>query len=212
MVGEGQLGEHLIVDVEVVGGPAAVAVLHREQPVHSRGVAAATAGSWPRRPLEAQAAPSRCRRDRGRTRCGTENASRSARRPGRRICQSPGFAHFLGKQPATALPGRMVARARSASARQSWRSPCPRPARGRAARGRVSSSAICRSSNCSQGPLHLGRVEVVAQAAKRDDRVDHRREDRAQAVGVLAVREHPAVRGLHRRLPPRGGNPSGPAT
>ena len=46
------------------------------------------------------------------------------------------------------------------------------------------------------GPLHRRGIVLVAQAFERDDRVDHRREDRPQAVGVLEMLEHPAVRRL----------------
>ncbi len=87
---------------------------------------------------------------------------------------------------------------------RSWRSPYPRPASGRAGPG---SRRLPRSGGlrAARAPIaDGGRVAVVAQAFEGHDRVDHRREDRAEAVGVLEVVEHPAVGRLDPGLPQDG--------
>ena len=132
----GQLGEHLVVDVDVVGRPAPVAILHREQPVDAaadRRLVGRLVRQ--RRPLEGPGAPSRYRRGPDRTRCGTGSASRWAPRPGRRICQSPECRTSLASSHSTARSQAGWSAGRPASARQSWRWRCPRPARGTAAPG-----------------------------------------------------------------------------
>ena len=53
-----------------------------------------------------------------------------------------------------------------------------------------------------QCPDDRRRVSLVAQTLESDDRVDHRREDRAQAVGVLEVVDHPPVCGGETGLAP----------
>ena len=86
-VADRQLGHDAPVVVDVEGAPAAVAALHREQPVDAapdRRVLARQAGR-----AAGRAAPRRCRRCRGTSRCRTRTTSRPAR-PRRGIShQSP---------------------------------------------------------------------------------------------------------------------------
>ena len=98
-------------------------------------------------------------------RCGTGSASRSARRPGRRTCQSPGAAHLLVEQPVDrAGAARGGRRAAPASASAIVAIAVSQTGETQGCTRTVPSSSIRRSSSCRSAHCTVGRVAVVAQA------------------------------------------------
>ena len=113
--------------------------------------------------------------------------------PGRRSA-SPGVSHFFGEEPADgARPGGMSAGNLGVGQRnhRNRRVPDRRKARLHAHPIILSDVQII---ELLHRPPHGGRIEVVIETSQRDDRIDHRRKNRPQAVGVFAMLEHPPVR------------------
>ncbi len=204
VVGERELGEDLVVDVDVVGRPAAVAVLHRQEPVDPAPARRGDGGMiGHRRAVQRQD-------DHGAVvEVGIELVAELEVPAGRldaRAVDGPvaGVSQLPGQQPVHGqTPGRMFGRQRGVGQRDRGDRRVP----DRRHAGLQADPVVLGDLEVIElldRPADLGRLILIAQALQGDDRVDHRREDRPQAVGLLAMLHHPAMGGPQPRPAPGG--------
>ena len=199
VIGERDFGQDFAIDVAIEGRPAAVAVLHSQQPIDGARSPRKPLAATPRGPFApGRSGPWPCRRCPGRSRCDIRSTSRPASRfrlamlqsPGRRISRSS--SQFTARSTAgdsAGTPASASAMSVSAVSQTGEKHGCRRS---------VSLSWIIRSSICFMRPDHFRVVVGYAETAQHDRVVDHRRKNGPDAVAVDVALAHPGDGFAHR--------------